>query len=65
MSLPKGLFGFFHKMVQKNSNKLFGQPKTYTYRETETNRKKKENRQTDKQKDRQADLYIKRLLHMK
>ena len=23
---PKSSFGFFHKMVQKNLNKLFGQP---------------------------------------
>ena len=23
---PKCLFGFFHKTLQKNSNKLFGQP---------------------------------------
>ena len=25
---PKSLFRFFHEMVQKNLNKLFGQPKT-------------------------------------
>ena len=26
----KSLFGFLHKMLQKNSNKLFGQPRIYS-----------------------------------
>ena len=26
MDWPKSLFGFFHKMLQKNPNELFGQP---------------------------------------
>ena len=29
IGLAKSLFGFFHKMVQKNSNELFGQPNIF------------------------------------
>lgn len=68
IGLAKAFFPVFHKMVQKNSNKLFGQPKTCTYIEQKDKQRqrqteKQENRWTDKQKDRQAGLYIKRLLH--
>ena len=29
LAWPKGSFGFFHKILQKNLNELFGQPNNY------------------------------------
>ena len=60
---PKRSFQFFHKMVQKNSNKLFGQPKTCTYIEAERQTERQRQRETGKQMDRQTERQTGRFIY--